>query len=151
MSDGGPGRVEGIWLKRARRGPMDGVERARLEAGVGLEGNADRGGRRQVTLVERERWEDALAEIDADVDPSARRANVLLSGVDLKESRGRVLRLGPCRLEIQGETKPCHRMDEAHAGLQEALRPEWRGGAYAVVLDGGPLEVGQEARWEASP
>jgi MOSC domain-containing protein YiiM len=151
MSDGGPGRVEAIWLKRARRGPMDGVERARLEEGVGLEGNADQGGRRQVTLVERERWEDALAEIGAVVDPSARRANVLLSGVDLKESRGRVLRLGPCRLEIQGETKPCHRMDEAHAGLQEALRPDWRGGAYAVVLDGGPLEVGQEARWEAAP
>lgn len=151
MSGAGPGRVEALWLKRARRGPMDEVETVRVEEGVGLEGNADRGGRRQVTLLERERWEDALAEIGADVDPSARRANVLVSGVGLKESRGRVLRLGPCRLEIQGETKPCHRMDEAHEGLQEALRPDWRGGAYAVVLDGGILEVGQEARWESAP
>lgn len=148
MSGSDEGRVQALWLKRARRGPMDRVESARLEAGRGLVGNADQGGRRQVTLIERERWEDALAEVGADVAPSARRANVLVSGVDLKETRGRVLRLGPCRLEIQGETKPCHRMDEAHQGLQEALRPDWRGGVYAVILEGGLLEVGQEVGWE---
>lgn len=141
------GRLEAIWVKTARGNPMEPVTSATLEAGSGIVGNADRGGRRQVTLIERERWSDALEELGAEVDPSARRANVMLSGVDLKESTGRVLRVGGCRLEIQGETTPCGRMDEAAEGLQEALRPDWRGGAYATVVDGGEIRVGQPARW----
>ena len=47
------GRIEAIWLKRTRRGPMDPVASAELVPGRGLRGNADQGGRRQVTLVER--------------------------------------------------------------------------------------------------
>jgi MOSC domain-containing protein YiiM len=142
------GELEAIWVKPARGKAMDEVSSATLEAGAGIAGNADRGGRRQVTLIERERWSDALEELGAEVAPSARRANLMLAGVDLKESTGRVLRIGGCRLEIQGETAPCYRMDEAAEGLQEALRPDWRGGAYATVLDGGEIRVGQPARWE---
>lgn len=138
-----------IWVKPSRGSDMDPTTSATLEAGVGIVGNADRGGRRQVTLIERERWNDALDDLGADVTPSARRANLLLRGVDLKESTGRVLRVGGCRLEIQGETKPCARMDEAADGLKEALQPDWRGGAYATVLEGGELRRGAPARWES--
>lgn len=140
------GRVEAIWLKRAKRGPMDPVERATLVAGEGIEGDANRGRvRRQVTVIDRSAWERATAELGVDIDPSARRANVMVSGVELEESRGRVLRLGPCRVRIGGETTPCHRMDEAREGLQRALGPEWRGGVHGVVLDGGELAVGVPA------
>jgi hypothetical protein len=38
------GRLEAIWLKRTRRGPMDTVERAVLKAQQGLVGNTDQGG-----------------------------------------------------------------------------------------------------------
>ena len=50
------GTLQGIWLKRAKRGPMDSVRSASLEPGVGLLENANKGGRRQVTIIARERW-----------------------------------------------------------------------------------------------
>lgn len=143
------GRVEAIWTKRMKRGPMDPVEKATLVAGEGIEGDANRGrARRQVTVIDRAAWERATAELGVEVDPSARRANVMVSGVELEGSRGRVLRLGPCRVRVEGETTPCHRMDEAHDGLQEALGPEWRGGVHGVVLDDGEIAVGDAAGFD---
>ena len=145
------GRVEAIWVKRAKGGPMDRVDRALLEAGRGLQGNANRGGRRQVTIISAERWRELMDALGADLDPSARRANLMLSGLDLERSRGRVLRIGGARLLINGETRPCEQMEEAHAGLQALMRERWGGGAYAEVIDGGELHVGDAASWEPPP
>ena len=89
-----PGRLEAIFTKRARRMPMDRPQSATLIAGQGIEGNADRGGKRQVTLIDTARWQDACAEVGQEVDPATRRANLLISGIDLRESRGRILRVG---------------------------------------------------------
>lgn len=141
------GRLEAIWCKRARRGPMDPLESGRLVEGQGLEGNADVGGYRQVTVIAREAWERAVDEVAATVDPSARRANLMVSGLDLARSRGRELAVGETRLLVHGETKPCGRMDEAADGLREALEPAWRGGVYAEVVAGGEITVGDEVRW----
>lgn len=146
----GPGRVEALWIKRFKRGPMDPVQVAALEAGRGIAGNADRRGRRQVTLLEAERWADAMAAGGAALDPAARRANVLVRGVDLRASRRQVLRVGAVRLRIWGETKPCERMDEACPGLKDVLWPDWGGGAYAEVLDDGVVRVGDPVRWDAA-
>ncbi|MEP7177104.1 MAG: MOSC domain-containing protein [Gemmatimonadales bacterium] len=142
------GRLEAIWLKRAYRGPMDEVARATLVAGRGLEGNADQGRRRQVTLIEREVWTRLMRDLAADVPPRARRANLMVSGCSLAGARGRVLRVGDCRLRVLGETRPCERMDEAYEGLQEAMKPAWGGGAFAEVLDDGTIAVGAAVEWE---
>ena len=144
------GRLEQIWKKRFRRGPMDPILRANVRAGRGLVDNADQGGRRQITIVSRERWDAVASEMGQPVDPVMRRANLLVSGIDLRDSRDKVLRVGACRFRIRGETRPCERMDEALAGLRAALRTNWGGGAYAEVLGDGEIAVGNEVCWEES-
>ena len=144
-----PGRLAAIWSKRAHRGPMDPLREARLVAGRGMEGSVGRSRRRQVSLVEAETWERLMAELGAALDPAARRANLLVRGVRLARTRGRVLRVGAVRLRIGGELTPCERMDEALPGLQGAMRPDWGGGAFAEVLDDGVIRVGDAVAWEA--
>jgi MOSC domain-containing protein YiiM len=141
------GRLEAIWIKRAHGGPMDPARRATLRAGRGIVGNADQGGRRQITLIDRHTWDLITEQLQDYVDPAVRRANLLISGVSLAGSRGRVLRIGRCRLRINGETRPCHLMDEGHPGLRGALAAPWGGGAFAEVLDEGEIEVGAEVEW----
>jgi MOSC domain-containing protein YiiM len=141
-------RLERIWLKRARRGAMDAQDRATLVENAGLLGNTDQGGNRQVTILSSERWARAMASLGADLDPSSRRANLLVSGIDLVDSRDKILRVGDCRIRIRGETRPCERMDEALGGLQEELRSDWGGGAYGQVITGGEIRPGDPVDWE---
>jgi MOSC domain-containing protein YiiM len=142
------GRLDGIWVKRAHRGPMDARESGVLIAGKGLEGNVDRSSRRQVTIIEREVWEALMRETGALAPPSTRRANLMISGISLADTRKRVLRIGAARLEIAGETKPCERMEEAVPGLRAAMYANWRGGAFAMVVVGGPIRIGDTVSWE---
>jgi MOSC domain-containing protein YiiM len=141
-------KLQNIWLKRAGGGPMDSVEVGVLEAGHGLRGNANRGGRRQITIISQARWAELMAALGADLPPRTRRANLMVSGIDLERSRGRVLRIGAARLQINGETRPCEQMEEAHPGLQALMRDRWGGGAFAEVLDGGEIRVGDRVDWE---
>jgi MOSC domain-containing protein YiiM len=144
------GRLEAIWIKRAHRGPMDPADSVRLVAGRGLVGNADQGRRRQVTLIERERWEQLMRKLDSSISPSARRANLMLSGIQLANTRDRILRVGSCRLLIGGETRPCERMDEALPGLRNAMKVNGAGGVFAQVLDSGEITVGDEVEWDGN-
>ena len=142
------GKLETIWIKRAHRGPMDPVSSATLLAGKGLTGSADQGRRRGVTILHKENWERLMQETGGALDPSTRRANLLVSGLPLEESRGRLLRIGACRVKVLGETRPCERMEEAQGGLQDAMRREWRGGVFGEVLEGGEIRVGDIVTWE---
>jgi len=127
---------------------MDAVGEATLVVDKGVDGSVGRSRRRQITLLERERWDDFMAAFGARVDPSARRANVLLSGITLPHTRGRVLRIGDTRVQIGGELTPCERMDEVLPGLQAMMRPNWGGGVFGAVLHGGVIRVGDAVEWE---
>jgi len=128
---------------------MDPVRSAVVETGVGLLGNANRGGRRQITIISSGRWRELMETLGAEVHPSARRANLMVSGIDLVSSRGRTLCVGETRLLINGETRPCERMDEARPGLQAAMRERWGGGVFAEVVDGGEIRIGDPVQWHA--
>jgi MOSC domain-containing protein YiiM len=136
------GRLEAIWIKRFKRGPMDPSEQATMLEGRGIEGNANQGGKRQVTIISKEMWEQLMNEVGGDKDPSSRRANLMVSGVELEQTRGQVLAVGDVRIRINGETRPCERMEEAQSGLKGAMGAAWRGGAFGEVLDDGTISVG---------
>lgn len=143
------GRVEALWLKRMMRGPMDPVTEVTLVAGKGLLGNADQGGRRQVTIFEREKWEHVMEAVQGQLSPAARRANILINGLGLANSRKCILFIGSCRIRVLGETKPCGRMEETHVGLQEAMAHGWAGGVFGEVLDDGAIRIGDVVSWES--
>jgi len=136
-----------IFVKRAHGGRMDARSNAVLDD-KGLVGNANRGGRRQVTIVSSERWAELMHEVSASLLPDVRRANLVVSGIDLENTRGRVLRIGDCRVRINGETRPCELMEEAAVGLQEAMGRRWGGGVFAEVVDGGAITIGDAVAWE---
>lgn len=142
------GKLDYIWIKRAHGGLMDPTQDGILVSGQGLAENADQGGRRQVTLLDAKRWNRVQEDLGTDVDPSSRRANVMVSGVTLEETIGKILVIGETRLKINGETRPCRLMDQTYPGLQEALKPNWGGGAYAEVLEGGPIRLGDSVYWD---
>lgn len=141
------GKLEAIWIKRAKRGPMDPKASATLIANRGIVGNADQGRKRQVTIMAQERWAELMAETGATLAPSARRANLMVSGIDLAASRGKTLQIGSVRIQIYNETRPCERMDEAFSGLRNAMKSNWGGGAFGIVLDDGEISVGDAVQW----
>ena len=130
------------------RGPMDSTDRARVVAGRGLVGNANQGGKRQVTIVSSKHWESVTAPLGDTPDPRLRRANLLVSDIDFTDARGKILRIGGVRVRIFGETRPCEQMEAAAPGLQQAMSVPWGGGAHGEVLDDGEIVVGDVVELE---
>jgi MOSC domain-containing protein YiiM len=77
-----------------------------------------------------------------DAPPSARRANVVIRGLDLVDTIGKRLRVGTVLIEVRGETDPCELMDRVAPGLKKALTPHRRAGVFGAVIEGGPIAVG---------
>jgi len=98
-------------------------------------------------LFDLARWHELMDRLGADLKTSARRANLVIDSLDLFDSRGKTLRIGAARLHLLGETRPCERMEEALPGLRAAMRERWGGGAYAEVVEGGEISVGDAVEW----
>lgn len=146
------GSVEAIFLRPAARLAVRSVDRAEAVAECGLEGDHAGGGKRQVTVLSLESWQDACAEFGRPLDPAVRRANVVVAGVDLAQSIGRTLRLGGATVEILGETRPCELMDDdGRLGLDAALRKDRRGGVFGAIVTSGTVQVGDDVAILARP
>jgi MOSC domain-containing protein YiiM len=135
-------RLERIWIKRMKRGPMDPVDKARVVAGKGIVGNANQGGKRQVTILSAKHWQQVTSLLDDAPNPQERRANLLVSDVDFSNARGKILKIGAVRVRIYGETRPCEQMEKAAPGLRAAMEIPFGGGAFGEILDDGEIAVG---------
>jgi MOSC domain-containing protein YiiM len=139
-----PGEVTAIWLKPRRGAPMQPVDQVEVIAGRGLVGNAEQGGRRQITIIDEAAWRAATSELGTEIDPVERRANLMLRGIDFRNSRGRLLRAGNCTIRVFTETTPCTKL---RPDLRAALKPAWRGGVTGEIVDSGTIHVGDNAAW----
>lgn len=137
------GTVAAIATHPTPGAPMVEHEAAELRPGVGVVGDVPgRSPAREVTVVDRDAWQSACAELGQEVPWTARRANLLVTGLDLHATTGCELRIGSVRLRITGETQPCGVMDRQRSGLRRALEPDWRAGATCAVVAGGTVAVG---------
>jgi MOSC domain-containing protein YiiM len=113
-----------------------------LERGKGVIGDHTFGRLRHVTIVFEDDWNAAAAAVGRSVDPAGRRANVLVSGGRGTRHLDSTVRIGEVLVEIKGITVPCPIMDQAAQGMQEALKPEGRGGIWGRVVKGGEIRRG---------
>jgi MOSC domain-containing protein YiiM len=148
------GRLIGIARRDAKRAPMETLQHSRIGVEFGVEGDfrglrrPGKVARRQVTVLAREGWEAACAELGRELPWTTRRSNLLVEGIHLPRHAGDVLAIGDVRLEVTVEVEPCERMEEAAPGLQAAMRPDWRGGVGCRVLAGGDIAIGDAIRIE---
>lgn len=148
------GRLEWIGLRPARRAPLQSFNHVEVLADYGLVGDhkAQRaGGKRQVTLIQREHL-DAVARlmVRAEVDPALLRRNLVVSGINLLALRDAQFEIGGVVFEGTGLCEPCSRMEEVlGAGGYNAMRGH--GGIIARVLSGGVIRVGVTVAYKNIP
>jgi MOSC domain-containing protein YiiM len=133
--------IVSIAIKREKRQALDEVERAEINA-QGVVGNIVQSDHRRVTLMSREHWAQVQTELSMDLPWTTRRANILVTGMDMAGSMGKTLTIGDVKLLVEGETVPCGLMDDYFEGLKLALAPDYRGGVCARVLNGGNIANG---------
>ncbi len=148
------GTIGGLARKGYPKAPMELIDRAEITEAGGITGD-HRGkrkgaGRRQVTLIERERWTAACASVGVELDWWQRRCNIVVDGLELPREPGARLRLGrDVVLEMTRYTDPCERMEALAPGLFDALWVDWRAGICSRVVQGGTVLAGDVIRVEA--
>ena len=140
------GKLLSIARKAKTHAAMEEIETSRVSRASGIDG--DFRGRnesqrdRQVTVLSADVWQAVCGELVADLPWTARRANLLVSGIELPQETGWRISIGALELEVTMETEPCSRMDEAHQGLRQAIVADWRGGVCCRVLNDAEIAVG---------
>ena len=145
----GQARVQAIAYRTKPKAPMTEITRVEITGENGVVPDfRGKPGKRQVTLLSAPSWQDACAELGAELPWTFRRANILIDGLRFSAfDVGRIIRIGEAELQVMIETDPCPRMDAQHQGLTAALLPDWRAGVCCKVLKGGTVQVGDAVRY----
>ena len=136
------GRVIGIALRPAVGAAMRLSDQAQAVAHGALQGDIASSVRRGITLISSRQWQQTIDELGVDLPWHTRRANVLVETDSLLHLISHTIAIGPVRVKVHNETKPCQVMDQLHPGLMHALVPQGRGGVYGEILTGGIIRVG---------
>ena len=137
------GILRAIACRPADGEAMTEVQQCEVLPGRGITTENRKAGKREITLISKERWEQTCSQLGAALPWYTRRANLLIEGLDLASAIGEVLAIGDhVKIRIHGETKPCSIMDKQHQGLRKTLEPDFRGGVYGQVLSAGSLRTG---------
>jgi molybdopterin adenylyltransferase len=125
--------------------PKRDIRRARLIEDFGLEGDAHAGTGRQVSLLA---WEsvERLGVDDPAIRHGAFAENLTLRGLEVKDlAIGNTLRVGSLvLLEITQIGKQCHTSCAIRQIIGDCVMP--REGAFARVIKGGMVQVGDQVR-----
>ena len=80
--------------------------------------------------------------------PGQIKENITTSGLDLSLfQNGQVVFIGDAvTMELVGDCEPCGKMDAIRAGLRQEL--DGKRGVLAMVINGGPIKVGDSIRIE---
>ena len=148
--------VEGIWISpghdfRGRHGKgrlengIVALDEVECVAGRGLAGDRyfdfKEDFKGQVTFFSAGVLEELRGKY-GEVDVSALRRNVLVSGGDLNGLVGRKFSVQGVVFEGSEECKPCYWMDQAVGeGAEDFLKGKCRGGLRARILTGGKLQI----------
>ena len=98
----------------------------------------------QVTLIDRSVIDDIRQHAEnPDLEPSAFRRNLVVSGIELNRLVGKAFRLGDALLEGTQKCAPCYWMDEAcgKPGTEKLMHD--RGGLRCRVLESGVVKLGE--------
>lgn len=141
-------KLIGIARRKASRAVMEELNQVNVSCENGVEGDfRGKPGKRQVTVLSLDSWQDACGEVGETLLWTIRRANLLVEGIRFSERNvGDVIAIGSLQLQITRETDPCPRMDEQFQGMTQALRPEWRGGVCCRVLSDGDIQLGNSVQ-----
>jgi MOSC domain-containing protein YiiM len=138
------GTIVNLHIARVKETPSDPVQEAAAISGMGLEGDRSckANNPRQVLVMDKE----TLDEMD--LKPGIIKENITTTGLDLSQAKvGQVFFMGDqVTMEIVGPCEPCGKMDAIRTGLRGDL--DGRRGMLAVVLNGGPIKVGDSIRIE---
>jgi MOSC domain-containing protein YiiM len=142
--------VTRLFVRPTKGAPTEEADHVEATAGKGLEGDHAAGGKRQITLLDADSWADVCTALGTEIDPAARRANVLVEGMRMGSTIGQDLQLGACRVQVVGETGPCSMLEDVAPGLRAAVEPDRRGGVYGRIVAGGTLSVGDPVTLEGA-
>lgn len=140
------GELRGIARREAIMAPMIELSETLVtcESGVACDPRGQPGPRQVSLLLERD-WREVGFEMRQQLPWTLRRANLLVSGVELP-----IYSYEPCWLQIgdelilaiNGEMAPCWRMDAVLQGLSGALAMDWRCGRICNVVQSGFIRRG---------
>jgi MOSC domain-containing protein YiiM len=136
------GTIVALYLKPAHGKPMQPVELALAEDGMGLVGDASYGrGSRQVLIIEQETLEE-FGLVSGQV-----RENITVRGISLAGlPDGTLLKAGKVLLEVTGDCAPCSFIEGMRSGLRQEI--EGRRGTLFRVVEGGALRPGDTVHVE---